>query len=217
MNGVLLIAIGDEMYGKMAVTLAASIKFKSNIQIAVIYTAGIFDNVSQRQKELFDILIPIKISDKGINYTAMELKTKLYEYTPFENTLFLDADTIVTPNRSIDWVFESLKEIDFAPFNDGYTDDTTSTLKEKEVSYDPFIKPNDVRKLYFISPKTKLPKVYSGFIWFKKTPIAKRIFEKANEILNDNKKVGLWRGVKPDEVCFNVALARLNYDLHSYP
>lgn len=214
MNGILLLAAGNEMYAKMAVVCAASIKKKNpEIPIAILHSKKILDKLSKRQRDLFDQTIEVDIHKRGANYTVMEIKTRLYELSPFDNTLFLDADTIVCPSSSIALYFDELKYLDFVPFNSGYNDDKVET----DESYPVWAMPEALRKIYGIGSDIKIPRINSGFLSFRKTKKAKQIFELANQVFHDKNKFQEWRGEKPDEVCFNVACAVLDYELHQYP
>ena len=100
MNGILTIAVGDKNYGNMAFNLAMSIKHNSNLPICIIYTPSAFKD-SEYLLGIFDKKIGLEDTDEPVKL-AMELKTSLNTYTPFERTIFLDSDCIMSPTHSVD-------------------------------------------------------------------------------------------------------------------
>lgn len=216
MNGIIYIAVGDPIYARLATVSAASIKKSSPyIQIAILYSEGILDELSPRQLELFDEKILVPIDAKGPEYTAMKLKVSLPNYTPFDNTIFLDSDTVMCPAHKIDKFFDDLKDIDFTIQNDGFQDATTD--KDDLKAYPIWGDPEGIRKTYIISKETRIPKCHSSFIYFNKSYTARLVFTAAQKVFLDDNKFDSWRGVKPDELCFNVALALYDMHPHRYP
>jgi len=115
MKGILTIAVGEPLYGRMAVALAVSIKQNSRTPIGIIYSKSAFKGLED-YLAVFDhhILIEDNVTP---NKQVMELKVSLDLMTPYHETLFLDADTIINPSHSVDEMF--LQSSDFTMFNIG--------------------------------------------------------------------------------------------------
>ena len=89
-KGILLIALGKH-YNKLAYNMAKSIKRFSDIPIAVIT-----DDKEEFLLDAFDIIIEPKLHDylEGYAFNPFKFKTYIYDYTPFEHTIYLDVDGI---------------------------------------------------------------------------------------------------------------------------
>lgn len=212
-TGVLLLAIGDELYQKLAVVLAASIKKNApDVPICLITDTRLSEETfSTEQVDLFSC---IKFTGvwSGVESAVMAFKTTLPTYSPYDNTLYLDVDSILTPTHNILNLFEQLKDIEFAPYNSGIFNP-----KAKQQAYPLWGDYEALIEAYGLNKDAQIPQTNTSFIWFKKTEKVKEIFELANEILLDGKEFDTWRGAKPDELCFNIALCKLGYQLHQHP
>lgn len=191
-KGILLMAFGNENYYRMATVMAASIKVNEpGIQICLVT-----DNlVSIDHAKLFDsIKLPIKKSITT-NGKPDYIKAKLFmlDYSPFDETIFLDVDQVMIPNRKLLPVFEELKNIDVTMSNTGIAE--TSVWADIR----------EVQKMY----KGKIFwNFHSEFVYFKKTQPAKDYFEAAKKVYTDNKIISATKfagGSMADELAFQCA------------
>jgi len=184
MTGVLTVAIGNVCYYQYAANLIASIRKHMDMPVCVLHDG-------QHTKLLnADYLIKIP---KHLSKNPFFFKTKLYDYTPFEKTIYIDADSLIMKP------FEIPQE----HYMQGYS------------TY-----PNDVdeNRLYTwwgeaeqIAKHNKvdyLPQTYSGFMVFNRKE--HNFFKQAEKIYKDKTQpFKEWRGdIMPDEYAFNVAWAK---------
>lgn len=93
-KGILIIATGHSYYLDMAVNLAASIKVNGDIPICLVHDDRAYDNLSGVKKNLFDSVLLSQLP-------GFYLKTQLDLISPFDRTLYLDADTLILPNSNL--------------------------------------------------------------------------------------------------------------------
>lgn len=191
--GILLVAIGHHNYLKMAAVLAASIRVNNPglpIALATNSTA-----IPQEYMSLFDTYLPIDESYYRVNGKAEFIKAKLhlYDITPFEKTIFLDADQVMIPNRDLSKVFDELAAIDITFSNTGPSDTSIwADIKE-------------VQQLYGNKPFWNY---HSEFVYFKKCAVAKKYFNAAVKVYNDNKiksAIKFGNATMADELAFQAA------------
>jgi hypothetical protein len=93
-TGFLTVATGPRKYIDIAINLANSLELTNNHVKRAIIT----DSTDSRLKQHFHIVIPLKESINGF-----QLKVKSYYYTPFQKTIFIDADSLVIRNVDHLW------------------------------------------------------------------------------------------------------------------
>ena len=186
-NGILTIAIGKR-YACQAKYLAYSCILNSPQTLRAVITDSpdILFNY-------YDIIIPYNVSDDPFS-----IKTRLFEFSPFEKTLFLDADSLV-----------------FHPIDDywNYLKDDYYVYEGKKIFDGEWY--FDIQKTCKIINTQWIPKFNSGMILFKKDGNAKEIFDTAYYYFVNHKKEGIdipfFRGANyPDEPAFAIALAKHN-------
>lgn len=201
-NGIVIVATGHSYYGRMAYNLALSVKANDpGIEIAIIYNTDGISHLSDEQLNLFDYVI--HGPEIAIGTSA---KLSVYENSPFEKTLLLDADMIWLPERKPSEIFNALDGYDFTCICEGTAD-----------------KPNT--KYYFwaewpeISKAYKLENMYqfrSEVLYFRKSPKIKKLFSDALKIYNKPglKTIRQHAGTVPDELALNIAAAK--NDIHPH-
>ena len=213
-RGILILATGHELYAKLAFNLALSIKANDrHIKVAMICDKKSVSCLTPTHLKYFDHLyeIPQACITLGDQTHHFKAKTHLYDLTPFDKTLFLDADTLFCPNRKISWLFGELDEVNFSIPNNGYFD----PLKNNKTT-NGYLWWGDLPKIKdYYNLKNKMPQTNSTLIYFKKGETAEKIFKTANQIYCDNKapKVRKKWGFA-DEFCFNVSMSLHNYLPH---
>ena len=199
MKGILTIAVGEPLYGRMAVALAVSIKQNSRTPIGIIYSKSAFKGLED-YLAVFDhhILIEDNVTP---NKQVMELKVSLDLMTPYSETLFLDADTIINPSRSVDEMF--LQSSDFTMFNIGIS----PLSGEPSPKYRAWAKYEDIAKFFNLPLDTKIPQVNSSVIFWRASLNSSYVFGEARKVLKSGFKAETWREQFPDELAFNIACA----------
>lgn len=177
-RGVLTIAHGDQKYIEQAKALARSIRIHSpEIPIALATDTGTEDG------ELFDVVTRRDFSQLD----PLLSKLKMYEFSPFEKTLFIDADSLVV--APLEPVFEAFEGKSFSVF--GAEEYTTPGWFE------------NIQVVEEITGSEGLPGFNGGIYYFEK-PDAENIFESAEDFINsycelriDTFGVGEQRGEEP--------------------
>ena len=119
-KGVLIIAGGHPFYGQMAVNLAASLRLSdSSVNIHLAYHGLALTHLDQSKKDLFSSmsLIPDEYLTHNGKVSYFKAKTHVLDLSPFDETLFLDADMIWVSQYPVSKVFDSLSDIDFTISN----------------------------------------------------------------------------------------------------
>jgi hypothetical protein len=187
-KGLITIAIGKK-YIRQARYLAYS---------ALLHAPHVIRAVVTDRPELladyYDITIPYN-PDYGDPFAA---KTRLYLYTPFERTLYVDADSLVMHNFDSYWPW--LEEQSFV--YEG------ALLHEGEWYF-------DIVKIIRQLSLPWMPKFNSGMFLFKNDIRSRTVFDTAFDYLtNQNERnlgVDFFRGTMlPDEPFLAIALAKNN-------
>lgn len=209
-KGILLIAINgyaDDFYYHLANNLANSIRQKSNIP-----TSLITDGSNNTDKSCYDSVIVAKeehyLEDYKVN--PFKLKTFIYDYTPYKETIYLDADGLWVSDKTPDNIFEELKEasIQFHEVRRYRKDQAHESgmiwTKPDKNAENLFPKLWDAYGL----GEAVYPEYNSSFIYFKKNKEVKKFFSKAKDLYNDRRVQ--WKdlgGSYPDEMAWNLASA----------
>jgi hypothetical protein len=168
-RGIITIAQGKKRYIDMAVNLAISLKrVCPDIPLGVIT-----DSTDENLKKHFDYILPVN-KEYGIGLVQ---KLHIYEYSCFDETLFIDADCLAV--RSIEFLFESFKEHEISCIGHRRTVGKLFGLEASDIM-------NRLNIPYVIGHN-------GGVYYFKKGTKAKDIFDKAISMLPDYDKIGIER------------------------
>jgi hypothetical protein len=213
-RGIVIIAFGHCYYGRYAFNLALSIKaVDKDFPIAVIHSENALNHLSIRQKEFFDEMILLPESDaKGFG-----CKLHLDLLSPFEETLFFDADMAWMPKRRPSELFEELKEYEYASITEGSYDIGTNDKEKASKRYYFWADPDEIKKVYKLETGT-LYQWRSEVIYFKKTKNVKSMFRKAREIYAKPKlnSIIMFGNQIPDELAINISTALHDIHPHRY-
>lgn len=169
-KGILLLALNDELYVKYAINLAISIKYNSpDISITLVHTNNLF-RFTKNHLDLFDNLIECPSEYYKFKGNNSFIKPKLYLdlLSPYDETLFIDVDTIYSPYKKVENLFDQCKSKSFVMVCRGL-----NTKSSDWVNVD------EIKEFY------KLKQYYdcsSEVIYFKSSTT---VFEKAREINKD--------------------------------
>lgn len=175
-TGILLIAVGHKNYGQLVGSLAASIRANNcQIPIHLVYQEDTITRLDEQYLSLFTSksVIPNECITHKENTCYIKAKAHMYDLSPFENTLFLDADILMLNNGKINEVFEQLKDTDFAIKHSGGTKYDSETITESSMQWANLL---EVKEAYKFTDEM-IWNVHSEFIWWKKNKENKALFD----------------------------------------
>jgi hypothetical protein len=210
MTGILLMCFNSLTYGKYAFNMAHSIRHYTNIPIHLISDkesiAGINTSVFSSHE-----IVEFEKNDLGKVDNCIA-KIKLFERSPFENTLYLDVDGVLLNNP--EEILKRLEEFPFwtQPMGTGKRgDDSINYMWAKnELLYDK----------YEIPSENLFTTCQTSIIYFTKE--AEGFFKKLSE--NYQKRLKpieyreMWGRSKqhPDELYYSVTMAQLGITLYDF-
>jgi hypothetical protein len=154
------------------------------------------------QRMIFDHIIEPASAQPLVN------KFHLHELSPFEETLFVDADMIFSPMADFNEFWRSMSNVEWTMANRG-SDDLIKGISEWTTKEDIEEAYGGVDQWYDLS---------SEWIYFKKNDLSYTIFVNAEMYYEENKlKVRAFAGDRPDEPYFNLALISVGYKPHQAP
>jgi hypothetical protein len=193
MKGFLIYALGHRNYYHMAETLAASILFNApQARIAIVCDEP--DNIFQRQ--LFSDIICIEVQQPMIfnNYTV-----QMYQHSPFEETIKLDADMIWLNGRNPMALFDQMETYDVHHMNRGHGWGQGNSVWTDE---------EGLKEAYKVDESAKLYKIYGEFVYFKKSKVAEQYFKTVKSVYRKPKvkmTSGFANGTFTDELAYQIA------------
>jgi hypothetical protein len=219
MKGILLIALGNQYYGRCAYNMALSIKLNDpSAHISLFYSEQSLKSLSDKHLAIFDTIteVPENLYMQSGTRRYLNVKTYIYDLSPYDHTLYIDVDALWLPGKKVSNLFEELKDIDFTI--GCHTQCNMETLESEKNNY---IYWGDVAKIkeYFRIQTGYMPQTQSAFIYFRKGENIKAYFEIVIAINNDEHCPHTpWiNGGKGDEYCFNVASALSGIMPHQIP
>jgi hypothetical protein len=158
---------------------------------------------------------PHEYFHKEAKTVYVKAKTHLYDLSPYDETIFLDADTIMLPLKSIADTFVELKDLDFTMENRGRVN-----LAEIRVT-DTYLWATipDVISAYKFT-KGFLYGLHSEFIYFKKNDRVKKYFDTVKQEFSNPHSVPMahvFDGDIPDEFAFAMAMIKHEMYPHTCP
>lgn len=206
-KGILLLALGSPYYGAWAWNLAAGIKYANpETKVSIAYKGNSMQFIQQVQS-IFDHIIEIPdacVSRNGFE-SFIRAKTCLYNLSPYDETIYIDADVIWFYNRSIEPLWEEINKTDFTMGCRGIND----------LNADPrmiWCKAPELLSAYGCSTVYNLS---SEFIYFKKTAAVKEFFALAQHYFdNPSVEYTLFDGTVPDELAFQIAMMKCKVKPH---
>lgn len=220
MNLTFTLCVGDKSWGQKALNWCLSVKHSMpKAKTALIYTASAIEGIETEVERFFDYTY--RLMDSEITNPielSFKTKTELYDIATTiadaEAYLFMDADTIMLSGRSVDEFFTELKDVDFTMWCNDVYDFATKTRMRDDYTF--WCEPEEAKKAWSLIVG-KMPQVNSSFIYFKKNKISENLFHTANHLWSLDFDYKKYKGVKPDELCFNMAFATLDILPHQIP
>lgn len=202
-NGIVIVATGHPYYGRFAWNLAVSIKAVEDFPIAILYNGRALNHLSEEQLTVFDDIIELD------NSIPANQASKLYagQFSPFDNTLLLDADTLWLPKKRPSDFFTEVSGVDFTGITEG---------NDKNPARDYFFWADveEIRKVYGI-----MGDIYqwrTEVVYFNKS--GRKIINRAMEITENPRltTVKEFAYAVPDELGINIATAEAGIKPHVY-
>lgn len=196
---ILLLAFGKRGYAHMAYNLAFSIKQFSKVPIC-IYHDGVLDALNDNQKSLFDIIERFEGGNPGY------VKTRMYELSPFEKTLYVDVDSLAL--QDISTMIQKLDEVDFFV----HIPAIQTRNQNDPMQHTTWAWSDDVWKHFNLPEDAKFPLTNTSMVWFKKSPLTEKIFTGWKDNINTpipvNRLREQWGAGQPDELYLSASLAQ---------
>lgn len=213
-HGIVIIALGYELYGSCAYNLALTIKaYDPLINICIIHDNNAIKHLTPQELSFFDKLIEADKNDYTIRGKKeyQRLKVCVDIYSPYDLTLYMDADNAWFPGKKVSWFFGELLGREFVIGQNGYYDIALKKISRLNYTFwAADSEPETMVKYHELT--NNIPQTVSGLFAFKKSSATKKIFEEARKVYDDPKAPCMpWAGGKPDEYCFNVALSKAGF------
>ncbi|MDR3528658.1 MAG: hypothetical protein P4L57_15415 [Rhizomicrobium sp.] len=185
-SGVLTLAHSHMKYVRQARLLARSIRHAGSQMPLAVAT----DLAPALFQDLFDIVIPWKFD----RWPGVLSKLDLAAFTPFETTLFIEADCLCL--RPVETVFDYFAGQEFAVYG---TNPSSLFWTAKPERYRTVVD----AKAY--------PHFNGGLYYFRNTPLAWDVFERAKGFFEQYDALGVlcYRRKPNDEPLFSLAMASL--------
>lgn len=207
-KGIVIVAVGHPYYGRQAYNLALSIKAVEDFPVTILHAGRAINHLSDIQLSIFDKIIEM------CAHVPENSGCKLwsYEYSPYHETLLLDADMLWSPKKKPSDLFEEVKEVEFTGITEGYHDgeDHGNPL------YFYWADISEIREVYKV--EGMIYQWRSEVLYFKKGSTANKIFKQAKKIFLNPKlsTVKQYAGGVPDELAINIATAMSEIKPHQF-
>ena len=187
--GFITMAYGGQRYIDQAISLARSVKLHMPGQKIAL--------VTDRTARIEPFDEQIRMDDFKLAGTV--LKRKMYEYSPFDETLFIDSDCLVT--RDCSEQIEAIRRWDFSPVVNTYL-----------VAGDRDLWLRDVGEAVARVGGANFPKFNGGVYFFRKSETAAKVFAGGEEMLARQEELGILDFDKAgpgEETLLGLAMAQL--------
>lgn len=217
-KGIIIIGAGDPYYGRLAINLASSIRNTDSELPILIYTTPLTikpETVAMAQRNNITIeLLPEGYYKTETGNNFFKPKTYLYDLSPFNKTICLDADMLWLPSVKPQRVFDELSKFGFTASNEGYVD-VKSGVSHTTGWYQFWAEYEDIVAAYGKRLKDKFYQLRTEFIYFEKSKANKRLFSLSQKIYEERRvSHSAIAGVVPDELSLNIASSILGIYPH---
>ena len=226
LKGTCLLAVGNPCFGQYAYNLAASIKYKDPDASICVFTEGnTLHALGDNKNAIFDYILPAPLEAlymKNHRRYPNRFKLSLHRYSPYDYTIYLDADSIWISSHRITELFDRFigADVDFAGQCEDMIDLRTDYFIHKRALNG--IGANVVEgftpKLSYKSHR--MYQLHGQFLLFKKTARVRGYFNEALCLYDRMESGGLtqeanwkWYGEAVEELALSVATATIGFDL----
>lgn len=212
MTGIVLIAIGSPFYKELSYNMALSLRQAGATEITLITDDG-GAYYSMNQRKVFNEFLTADEDHSTDDFmmSPFKLKTFINHYTPYKKTLYLDSDGL--------WIGGSVAELfkgltgfqmhEVARYNKANCHLSQMIWLRKKG--DPTSNIEKAYEVYEIPDEAIYTETNSSFVYWEKTEENDKFFSELQHNYLDRRmpytKVGAFY---PDELAWNVTLARLN-------
>jgi hypothetical protein len=212
-SGIVLLAVGNEHFRNLATNFAISAKVQSpNIPISLITTQKNAERLNGLHRPLYDQIIYIDPETYHINgqpdYGLAKLR--IYEHAPYEENLFVDADSLMSMYGTIERVFDVCRPFKFYILNNNNVPTDSNAGISIWGNVDRF------KELGLKAPVGT--GLQSSMIYFNKCAggIGEKIFAnalKTHAFIKAGKAEAsnVWYNSVPDELCFSIGSSMSNF------
>jgi hypothetical protein len=198
----------------MGAQLAASIKFMDkDMSVTLLHDNKGIGHLNEQRLRLFDniILVPENCYMNKGRKDYLKVKTHLYSLSPYDETIFIDADVLWLPRKTATELFDSLADVDFTMANRGCI-----PLDQAKNGFITWCNPEEIRAKYDIDGT--LYNLSSEFIYFKKKKEVCKLFKQAQKNYETLKvHYVLFGNDIPDELPFAIAMMQTGIYPHKTP
>ncbi len=224
-RGIVLLALGDPYYGRLAFNMAMSIKAVDKyMPVALFYSEKSLEDLGSNHLELFDHLE--ELDEKYYRFNNVNqyqrAKTWVYNLSPYDTTIYFDADSLWNPFRQPEWLFDQLAPYDFAIDCNGFLNLRTETRTRPNYLY--WVKNDNWPKIkrYYGVETGVIPQTSSTFFYFKRTKENDTLFRQIQTVYDKAAKDYLspavrWNSGIADEYAFNIGMMLENRLPHTIP
>lgn len=211
-KGVILLALERSIYGRMAFNSALCVRaLMPNLPIHLFYSGDSLKSLSPVHRSFFSNIeeLPKEYFTYDDKFKPFRCKSRIYEISPFDETLYLDADTAIFRNKKfLEFWNQPKREIEIQTFN-LINLTNGSKVFESEHHSGLWLKYNLMAAHYGIEKKT-LPQMNSSFMYFRKGERAEEFFNLTKTLFDSpDAPAPNFRGEFPDEFFFQTAGAML--------
>ena len=197
---------GTGTYGMYAYNMAHSIKhYNPDLSIHLLCDNESIEDINTAIFDSFDI-IDFDTDENGRRDNCLA-KIKLFERTPFDETLYLDVDGVCL--SEIGELWNKLEDKDL------FVQMIDSGKKTDKIEYSIWADNETIWDHFNLKEDSILPALQTSFIYFKRPDYVKKFFGKVEENyknrLPENKYTAMWGKSKqhPDELYYSVTMAQL--------
>lgn len=220
-TGVLMIAIGDPFYLNLAYNLALTLKQSDcHVPVALLTDDKKLSHLMPDQAKVFDHVIPAEDGDyidpEQMRQNPFMLKTRIYKYSPFDRTLFLDADQLhLSDHKSLcKLLFDVLKDVEFQMhevkrYTKANAHESGMIWTKTPTAGQSFPK---MWEAFGFAEDAIFPEYNSSFIFFTKCEANEKFFERVAANYFERKVE--WTAIGtfyPDELAWGVTSAQMKY------
>lgn len=213
-KGILLIALGHPYYGEMAFNLAMSIKYTTSLPVTLLTDSGGRRYLNDEKLTMFDSVLDCP--DEYTTYKGRKnyLKPKVYlnHFTPYDKTIYLDVDMILTPKKNISELMDECSGVALTIQNRGFID--LSKDYDKNAKFIIWATTGNIADAFNFT-EGKLFNLSSELIYFEKGIDSDAIFKDAQQLFETpNVKYLDFGGGVPDELPFTISMIKNNIYPH---
>lgn len=219
-KGVVIVATGHPNYVRMSFNLVIGLRLANkDLNICLITTKGNLAYLSEVKQQYYTDFIELDEEFYTINDNVEHpfVKVNIYDLSPYDETIYLDCDSIWCKGRDIQPLFDKFKNEDFG-FTIYNKDDIFKIDSDKSIYWNKEGECiGDFRKYFTFKKDALFYHVQSSFLYFRKSKKAKQIFDTAKKLyLNRDFGFRDWANSIPDELTFDLSLSLINHKTENY-